>query len=341
MAINKVEIKNFTAFEDIVINFCKGINIFVGENGTGKTHLLKLIYATVLLPKIGVPATHCLDSSQNAEMIFGPDIISRLRNKDIDACCAIFNDKTTISKMTISSGPCIPNTGTKYFNEDGGFDKIARNIVFIPAKDMLTHSKGLLEMAKKYSKDMPFDRTLLDIIEKSRQWKLDDTPDIAKKIIPVLESAIDGKIVIEDNTFFVEKANGEKTSFIHEAEGIKKFGLLWQLLMNESINKHTLLLWDEPEANINPKLIPVIVEILLELSRNGVQVFAATHDYIFAKYFEVRRSKTDSVVFHSLYKTDNGVKCETNDDFRELKNNSIIVAFDELMDEVIDGNLGD
>ena len=27
------------------VNFCKGSNIFIGENGTGKTSLLKILYA--------------------------------------------------------------------------------------------------------------------------------------------------------------------------------------------------------------------------------------------------------------------------------------------------------
>ena len=48
--------------------------------------------------------------------------------------------------------------------------------------------------------------------------------------------------------------------------------------MNGSLTEGTILLWDEPEANINPKLIPVLTEIILELGRNGAQIFLATHD---------------------------------------------------------------
>jgi ABC-type lipoprotein export system ATPase subunit len=91
-----------------------------------------------------------------------------------------------------------------------------------------------------------------------------------------------------------------------------------------SISQGAVLLWDEPEANINPQIIPELVEILLELSRNGVQIFVATHDYFLAKYIEVLSEKTDSVKFHSLYKTDAGVKCESSDKFSTLTNNGII-----------------
>jgi len=347
MGINKIEIINLTVFEDITIDLTEGINVFVGENGTGKTHLLKLIYAIILLQKVTPTKVQDLrDHSNVAKSLFNSsEAMTLLRNKSSIGYCTVSCDNNPlIFQLTPQNDTYFKDeviTKNEGLGKIANLEEIAGNIVFIPAKDMLTHSKGLLEMAKKHSKDMPFDRTLLDVIEKSRQWKLDNTPDIAKNVIPVLESVIEGKIVVENNAFYVEKSNGERIDFSYEAEGIKRLGLLWQLLMNESITRNTLMLWDEPEANINPKLIPVIVEILLELSRNGVQVLVATHDYILAKYFEVKRKENDSVIFHSLYKTDNGVKCESNADFRNLKNNSIIAAFDKLMDEVINGNMGE
>lgn len=138
-----------------------------------------------------------------------------------------------------------------------------------------------------------------------------------------------------DKNFWMQKRNGEQIPFILEAEGFRKLGLLWQLLMNEGIHEETVLLWDEPEANLNPSIIPVVVEVLLKLSRFGLQVFVATHDYLFAKYFEVKAKENDKIMFHSLYMTNEGVKCENCSSFRDLKNNPIISTFDALMSEVI------
>ena len=45
MNIRKIFIKNITVFEDFELSFDKGINVIIGENGIGKTHLLKYIYA--------------------------------------------------------------------------------------------------------------------------------------------------------------------------------------------------------------------------------------------------------------------------------------------------------
>lgn len=336
MSIKKVEIENFTVFEKVFIDFGEGVNVFIGENGIGKTHLLKLLYSFC----------NCNYDTEKSSI---KDIVFLLLDCFDSTNLGLFYKPQNTMRLTFHTTEYPQGVNFPIYQVEGDYPpghtasyKINTvPSIFIPAKDMLTHSKGLIEMAKKYSKDMPFDKTLLDIIEKARQWKLDEIPVIAQNIIPALENIIDGIIILENDAFYVQKRSGKKVEFAVEAEGIKKIGLLWQLLMNENITKDTVLLWDEPEANINPKIIPDIVEILLELSRHGVQVFVATHDYIFAKYFEVKRKENDFVSFHSLYKTSDGVKCESNGNFRDLKNNSIVTAFDELMDEVIERNLGE
>ncbi|MDR1206428.1 MAG: ATP-binding protein [Peptococcaceae bacterium] len=41
-----MEIKDFLVFKgDFAMDFCPGVNVFIGSNGTGKTTLLKALYA--------------------------------------------------------------------------------------------------------------------------------------------------------------------------------------------------------------------------------------------------------------------------------------------------------
>lgn len=49
--IAKIQFENFTAFKKLEIEFSPGINIFVGSNGTGKTHILKTVYASCDITK--------------------------------------------------------------------------------------------------------------------------------------------------------------------------------------------------------------------------------------------------------------------------------------------------
>ena len=45
MTLTKVKLRRFTAFSNLELELCPGINVLVGANGTGKTHLMKVLYA--------------------------------------------------------------------------------------------------------------------------------------------------------------------------------------------------------------------------------------------------------------------------------------------------------
>ncbi|MCK5896101.1 MAG: AAA family ATPase, partial [Cocleimonas sp.] len=43
--LKQLKIENFTVFSKADLQFSSGLNVMVGENGCGKSHLLKLLYA--------------------------------------------------------------------------------------------------------------------------------------------------------------------------------------------------------------------------------------------------------------------------------------------------------
>jgi len=47
----RIKFERFTAFEHLEITLSPGINLFLGENGTGKTHILKAAYAACDITK--------------------------------------------------------------------------------------------------------------------------------------------------------------------------------------------------------------------------------------------------------------------------------------------------
>ncbi len=330
MAINKVSIQNISVFDDMTIELSDGINIFIGENGTGKTHLLKILYSFC---ETETSDDECYEFIFFSK--FNDYFGSNIRISESTHLNVVFKIEAKSYELPL----CIWNRGLCDPMYCKGMQKNKLNSILIPAKDMLTHSKGFMSLynASKIS----FDKSYYDIISKALLPEARHTPELAVNILPILERIIDGVVVVENETFYIKRTDGKKIEFSVEAEGIKKIGLLCQLLVNESITKDSVLFWDEPEANINPKLIPDIVDILFELSKQGVQIFVATHDYVFAKYFELKRKESSDVLFHSLYKTEKGVSCESSESFRDLKNNPIVKAFDVLMDEVIDRNLGE
>ena len=356
MIINSIGLKNFTVFEDFNIDVSPNINIFIGENGTGKTNLLKAIYAASEISRNHSKSVDILHrcfknnglvSLSRNNINTTVDIFLR-DNSDDKECIATVISAPTIRIIQNTSASVSEKSLSNYDESKVRSDSYQIHLpqnasllaTFIPSKDMLTHSSGLLAMSDKY-REFPFDITLTEIIRKANQWTLKQPPKLARSILPQLEEMIDGKIVIKNEEFFIEKNDGREINFAVEAEGFKKIGLLWQLLMNESITPNSILIWDEPEANLNPAFIPKLVECLIELSRNNVQIFLSTHNYILAKYFNVKASDSDSIMFHGLYKSNDSVQCESNENFASLKHNSIVKTFNELLDEVYDIDLGD
>ncbi len=343
MSIKTLTIKNFTVFKDLQIDTSANVNVFVGENGTGKTHLLKAIYAACLLScnqnRIPNALVKCFQEKQSeANLLHDKEILKLnisivpqgIKRKHTLSTTVIPTDFEDLQKYNLNAKQTFE---TSYIVEVPRDEKFLAT--YIPVKDMLTHSNGFLAMADKYQ-NFPFDKTLTDIVTQASRWKVKKIPNIAVSILPILEEMIDGQVVFENEEFFVMKKDGHKINFAVEAEGLKKIGLLWQLLMTESITENSILIWDEPEANLNPKFLSKLVDCLITLSRNGVQIFLSTHNYILAKYFDVLKNDNDTVLFHSLYLKNKttGVKCESKKFFAELQRNDIADAFNQLLERI-------
>ena len=212
--------------------------------------------------------------------------------------------------------------------------------IFIPAKEILSHSYNL--NAAVEMNNVSFDDTYLDVINAA---KISISPGkdaaVKQELLRKIEQIIDGKVFFDEkrDEFYLKQKNG-KVEFNLVAEGIRKIALLWQLVKNGILVNGSVLFWDEPEANINPIHIPILAEMLLELQRNGVQVFVSTHDYFLSKYFEVKRTATDKVEYHSFFFSENVVRLESATSFKQLKNNSILDTFISLYQEEMNKVMG-
>jgi predicted ATP-dependent endonuclease of OLD family len=54
----QLHLTNFTTFADAEFEFSPGVNAIIGENSSGKTHLLKAMYAYQRSPSRDVPNIH-------------------------------------------------------------------------------------------------------------------------------------------------------------------------------------------------------------------------------------------------------------------------------------------
>ncbi|MDR2440861.1 MAG: ATP-binding protein [Planctomycetaceae bacterium] len=197
---------------------------------------------------------------------------------------------------------------------------------------MLSHSKGFLAMNEKYK--MPFDTTQTDIIVNAELPETREISVVNKTLLAKISSIIEGEVLYENDTFYIVKSSGAKIAYPYEAEGFRKLGLLWKLIRNGLLESGSILFWDEPEWNINPEHLPVLVDILLTIQRNGVQIFVATHNYNLARYFDVLREKNDEIVFYNLSKQDGVMCCDKSAEYIKLTSSVLEKADQALFDSV-------
>lgn len=335
--LDHIKLERFTAFERLSLAFSPGLNIFIGENGCGKTHLLKLLYAAcdvstsqksfadklnrVFLPsdeQIGRLVKRRTGSSTGSVEVTRTVQVGG-RPKSVSLRLSLSNHTKEPAKATVSGA-------YKQWQEH------PLTSVYIPVKDMMANAPGFRSL---YSlRHIHFEEVYADIIDRAFLGTLKGPTDKdRKRLLEILQQSMEGKVVTRKEEFFLKSQQGE-LEFTLLAEGIRKLGLLWVLIQNGTLLDGSVLLWDEPEANLNPKLMRTVVQILIELQRLGVQVFITTHNYNLLKEFDLQvqqqdLQQQDRVKFHSMFR----------DDQRNVQVASF-ARYDDLQPNAIDDTLG-
>jgi ABC-type transport system involved in cytochrome c biogenesis ATPase subunit len=382
-----VGLENFTAFGSLQLSLSPRVNVFIGSNGTGKTHLLKAIYCLALagLP----PSADYSDKEVAAGMtrkllrLFSPEEsrIGALRASGAKAPTRLSLVSSDDTRVEISFSS---RSQVVQIKVDAGGTGYELPPVFIPTKEVLSLVRGMRHSDHdRATVEMIFDDGYIGLAEllvhpgfEDEASSLDEDPRLSS-VVRELVDLVGGRYrwtsegafrfepgryeekadparsrskaaqVYQDSTVtrFVPKG-GQSLSSGMTAEGYRKIGVLHRLLCNGSINPGTtgVLLWDEPEANLNPKLMKKLVQVLLELSRNGQQIVLATHDYVLLKWLDllIERGKEDHVRFHALYRDPDTLEMavESADSYSLISKSAISDTFAELFDEDVARALG-
>ena len=338
MTLTRVRLERFTAFEELDLELSPGINVLVGANGTGKTHLMKVCYAACEVSKTGK------GFADKLVRIFMPSRWSSGRMAKMERGGTTRERGGTTGRVEVWSGEASIETSVSNMGESnradsnpGQFTKIES--VYIPVKEMLANALGFRSLYA--SRSIHFEEVYADILDRAFLPALREEPAAFVTLLRDLEKALGGSVSIEGEEFFLDGQHGA-LEFSLLAEGLRKLALLWLLIRNGSLSQGSVLFWDEPETNLNPKLYRLLMEALLELQRHGVQIFLATHDYGILKEIDLQMVNDDKVAFHSLYRGDEDgeIECCTSKDYLGIHPNAIAEAFSDIYDRVIERSLG-
>lgn len=334
--LTRIHLERFTAFQRLDLELRPGINVFIGANGTGKTHLLKVAYAACDITQTG------LNFAEKLTRDFLPSgrAIGRLvKRQGVSA-----RGSVEVWRGDLKLRASFSNHTKKYSSATvTGNDRWSKEpveSVFIPVKEMLSHGPGFRSLYAR--REIHFEEIYADILDRAYRPRLRGPMDHAREqALRTLQKAVEGKITVKNEEFFLKNKAGN-LEFTLLAEGIRKLGLLWLLIQNGTLLNGSVLFWDEPETNLNPSLFSVLIKILLQLQRVGVQVLLATHDYAILKELELGMTADDRVHFHALYRGEpNGeLTCESAGSPFELQHSQIAEAFMSLYDREIERSLG-
>lgn len=337
--LNRIKLENFTAFAHLDQVLSPGVNVIIGANGTGKTHLLKVLYAAA-----------AITTGEDREKGFARKLLG------------VFNPYQMRMTRLIRRQQGLPAAEIVISREDGANLKAVINnqranvkdvgvtgetrwksteleSAYIPVKEMLAHAPGFLATTAK--REIAFEEVYVDIIKKAFLPPLKGSPDTKRRrLLDTLQKAIEGKVVTKGEYFFLKNSQGE-LEFTLLAEGMRKLALIWILIQNGTLLSGSVLFWDEPEANLNPALMGQVVEIILELQRLGVQVFLTTHNYVLLKEFDLRQQKNDAIRYISLYRDEHkAVVASSSDSYTGIHPNAIAGTFSDLYDRELKRSLG-
>jgi len=341
--LEKVKFEKFTAFEKLEVKFSPGINIFIGENGTGKTHILKATYAACDIAKSKG------DFAEKINNVFYPSgkQIGRLVKRSsgssrgfVEVSRRLADDRKISLRLSLSNHTTKPEKATVSGSSRAWIES-PMEAAYIPVKDMMANAPGFRSLYEE--REIHFEEIYVDIIRKASLPILKGPTDKQRKnLLKSLQAAMDGKVVSKNEEFFLRNQHG-KLEFTLLAEGFRKMGLLWILIQNGTLLNGSVLFWDEPETNLNPKLMRSVVGILLALQRIGVQILLTTHDYVILKEFDLQASPGDKIKFHSLYRNRESGEIETSaaDNYLYVSPNAIDDTFGSFVDREIIRSMGD
>ena len=334
MTISGLTLTRFTAFEQLELRPSPGVNVLIGENGTGKTHLMKVLYAACDVTK-----TETSFADKLVRVFLPADRrVGRLVHRQPGvARCVVSVRRTNRSSIrlefeTRASGE-VKETARRWSRDPV-------ESAFIPVKETLSNGPGFRSLYAR--REVHFEEVYADILDRAYQPILRGPMERdRKKVLAALSKALPGRVAVKNEEFYFRDKRGN-LEFTLLSEGLRKLGLIWLLIQNGTLLEGSVLFWDEPEANLNPSVIGDVIETVLELHRLGVQIFLATHDFSVLKELDLRRGQDDSVSFHALSRDrrTGRIECRTSDAYLGLEPNLIERSMTDLFDRDVRRSLG-
>lgn len=349
--LKSLKLENFTVFSAADLKFGKNLNIIIGENGLGKTHVLKAAYSILMVSSRGMkdsgspnPTKSHLQSAVAARLrgVFKPDELGRLARRQAGRASSTVTSHFNESKFDLSFSL---NTSSK---SEVKIDQtpsawIKNTPVYLPTRELLTIYPGFVSLYE--TTHLQFEETWRDtavllgapLAKGPREKKI-------QELLAPLEDAMGGKVILDESGRFYLKTTNGRIEMHLVAEGLRKLATIARLVATGSLLDKGYLFWDEPESNLNPRIIKTVAKTILQVAASGIQVFIATHSLFLLRELHILQkrefNKLDTRCFGLHYGEDGDASVTQG---KTMDDVGSIIALDEDLQQAeryIDTELG-
>lgn len=344
-----ISFDNLASFKHFAWPSIARLNVIVGANDTGKSHLLKLLYVLARSvqeftariesdrpPWVEVLAEKLVWTFQPPGSRLGELVRREVNGEPLNIVATLCNETYSfgVRRSAGRAASDIMNV-TEDIRPQPGL-----RALFIPPKEVLT-SLDAIAAVREQLKRFGFDDTYYDLVVALRGEPIQvELPAEFQRVLSNLEELLTGHIETERGRFVFKRA-GEQFDMPQVAEGIKKIGIFTRLIQNGSLRRNSILFIDEPETNLHPRAARALVRMLYDLSQAGVQIYIATHSYFVLKQFELIARKHETPVQLCCLSREGGAITSSFFDLQDgMPENGIVEESLSLYDEDVDVGMG-
>lgn len=296
--IRKLVVEGLTVFpHKVAFDFVPGVNIVVGGNDSGKSHLMKLCYAICRWgeksPRREFPETWAEERRLVRCLLntFGTRDLTALISRhpavhELFVHASLQGEKAPIGSAELEFSFCEEG-------EEGALSIatmpqrfLQENALYLPPREVLSLFPCYLQVGKHYP-DL-LDAPAHDLCQALEVAPEQHPPDSLRRVLRLISLLLRGQLQRHGSRFVLRRGSETLLDQNLVAEGFKRLGTISLLIANGSLRPGSTLFWDEPEMNINAAHLPLLCGIILGLSEAGVQLILTTHSLFLLRELVIR-----------------------------------------------------
>lgn len=284
--IQSVQLRDFGPIERLHWKALGSMNLVIGGNGTGKSFLLKAMYAALRT----LQELDGGDGIQDASTVLVEKLHWTFQAKKVGDLVRKGGAERLQCRMNIDGNVFEYAFGKDTAKEIKNLTNTAAKrpeakCIFLPAKEVLSLHRLILE-TRDVQRRFGFDETYVDLARAlavtPKQGR--NFPEFAQARAD-LKELLDGDVHLDPsgNNWTYRNRTGGQFPMGVTAEGIKKIAILDTLLGNRYLKPGSVVFMDEPESGLHPTALTGLLEIVALLASRGVQFVLASHSYFVLK----------------------------------------------------------